>query len=164
MSFDASGFEQLRRQVADFDNKHQQFLRQFLTEMGMRALAQTKSLTPVDTGDLRLRWELSAVMRVGNTLQIVIFNPLVYASHIEDGHMQDARFLPLSKLEERSVKGKRLARQLRRKYGRDAKGIMLKRKWIPGVHMARISIDKIERELPARYNRAFQRFIANLGG
>lgn len=163
MTFDASGFERLRQQIVDLDTKHQQFLRQFLAEMGQRAMAQTKALTPVDTGDLRLRWELSSVTRVGDSLQIVIFNPLEYASHVEDGHMQRRRFLPLHHLE-RSAKGKRLARTLGRKYGRNTTGIMLKDKWIPGVHMARISIDKIERELPARYNRAFQAFIASLGG
>ena len=164
MAFDASGFERLRKQIVDFDKQHFEFLRRFLIEMGQRALAQTKTLTPVDTGDLRLRWELSAVRQNGNTLMVIIFNPLEYASHVEDGHMQDRRFLPLKKLEQKSVKGKKLAKKLRRQYGRNTQGIMLKRKWIPGVHMARISIDKIERELPARYNRAFKAFIASLGG
>jgi hypothetical protein len=41
--------------------------------------------------------------------------------------------------------------------------MMLKEKWIPGHHMARISINKVERELPARYDRAFKEFIKGLG-
>ena len=129
--------------------------------MGMRAMAQTKALTPVDTGNLRNRWELSQVMRRGDELWIVLFNPVLYASHVEDGHKQHRRFLPLKYLEQ-SVKSRRIARYARKQYGKDAKGIMLKEKWVPGKHMARISITKVQQEIPVRYKKALKQFINGL--
>lgn len=141
---------------------HEAFIRKFLLEMGMRTLAQTKALTPVDTGNLRNHWELSQVMRRGDELWIVIFNSALYASHVEDGHMQHRRFLPLKYLEQ-SVKSRRIARYARKQYGKDVKGIMLKEKWVPGKHMARISITKVQQEIPVRYKKALKQFMSGLG-
>lgn len=162
MSMDYSGFEELLNNFKDVQRKHEQFIRNFLTEMGMRTLRETKKLTPVDNGDLRNRWELSDVFRRGDELYIVITNPLEYASFVEDGHKQHKRFLPIKYLEE-SKNSRPYLNQLRAKYGDDIEGIMLQEKWIPGVHMARIAITKIEREIPRRYERALRQFMHDLG-
>lgn len=153
MGFESRDFEQLLDGFKNLQKQHEQFIRNFLTEMGLRALAQTKALTPVDTGNLRGRWELSQVFRNGDSLYIVLFNPVLYASHIEDGHMQHKRFVPgewVGKKHFKYIKGYK-------------DGMMLTEKWIPGHHMARISITKLERELPARYNRALEQFLKGLG-
>lgn len=162
MALDYHEFEQLLNNFKDFQKKHEQFIRQFLTEMGLRALAQTKALTPVDTGNLRNRWELSAVFRKGDSLYLVLFNPVIYASFVEDGHMQDRRFLPIEYLE-RSRKNANEVAFLRDYYGYDIGGVMLEEKWIPGQHMARISITKVEREIPKRFEKAFNEFVKGLG-
>ena len=161
MSMDYSQFEDLLDSFKQVQKQHEVFLRKFLTEMGMRALAQTKKLTPVDTGNLRNRWELSQVFRKGDSLYIVLFNPAEYASHVEDGHMQRRRFLPIEYLD--SPKSAKMVASIKQKYGEDAKGIMLQDKWIPGYHMARISVSKIEREIPKRYEKALQQFMKGLG-
>ena len=170
--------EKFAKELEGFEQKHHNFLESFLLEMAMRTLAKTKKLTPVDTGNLRNKWEVSNVVRVGKELQVHIFNPEEYASHVEDGHRQRKRFLPLRYLMEGTPKSKKLGKAMVQKYGKKTatgrisrkagpnggvKGIMLKDKWIPGVHMARISISQIERELPARYNREFTRFLKSLG-
>lgn len=152
MGFDSSEFEELLDAFKSLQKKHEVFIRNFLTEMGLRALAQVKTLTPVDTGNLRGRWELSQVFRKGDSLYIVIFNPVIYASFVEDGHMQHARWLP----------GEWQGKSFKYIKGHD-KGMMLTDRWVPGYHMARISINKIERELPMRYDRAFKEFIKGLG-
>ena len=152
MSMDFKEFQDLLDSFKEVQKQHEAFLRKFLTEMGMRALAQTKKLTPVDTGNLRNNWELSQVYRKGDELYIVLFNPTEYASFIEDGHMQHSRWVP----------GK--WRDGRFEYIPGAKtGMMLKEKWIPGFHMARISINKVEREIPKRYERALKQFMKGLG-
>jgi hypothetical protein len=161
MSMDYSQFEELLGNFKEVQKQHEVFIRNFLTEMGMRALAQTKKLTPVDTGNLRNRWELSQVFRKGDSLYIVLFNPAEYASHVEDGHMQRRRFLPIEYLD--SPASAKMVASIKQKYGEDAKGIMLQDKWIPGHHMARISISKIEREIPKRYEKALQQFMKGLG-
>ena len=152
MSFDYREFEQLLNSFKEVQQQHEKFLREFLLEMGLRTLAQTKKLTPVDTGELRGRWELSEVYRNGDSLYIVISNTMEYASYVEDGRMQRARFVPGKWVNNRFV------------YESGAKeGMVLKDKWIPGHHMARISITKIENEIPARYNRALKEFMKGLG-
>ena len=152
MSMDFREFQDLLDSFKEVQKQHEAFLRKFLTEMGMRALAQTKKLTPVDTGNLRNNWELSQVYRKGDELYIVLFNPTEYASFIEDGHMQYSRWVP------GEWRGDRF------EYIPGAKtGMMLKEKWIPGHHMARISINKIEREIPKRYEKALKQFMKGLG-
>jgi hypothetical protein len=155
-------FEDLLDSFKQVQKQHEAFLRKFLTEMGMRALAQTKKLTPVDTGNLRNRWELSQVYRNGDSLYIVLFNPVEYASHIEDGHRQRKRFLPIKYLVDSPANAKMVA-SIKQKYGDDVDGVMLQEKWIPGHHMARISIAKIEREIPKRYEKALRQFMKGLG-
>lgn len=151
-TFDYREFEKLLANFKDLQKQHEVFIRNFLVEMGMRAIVQTKKLTPVDTGNLRNNWELSQAYRKGDELYILLFNPTEYASFIEDGHMQRSRWVP------GEWQGDRF------EYIPGAKtGMMLKEKWIPGHHMARISINKVERELPMRYGRAFKEFIKGLG-
>jgi len=162
MAVDYDGLQNLLDNFKMVQKNHEKFIREFLTEMGMRALAQTKKLTPVDTGNLRNRWELSQVFRKGDELYVVLFNPVEYASHVEDGHMQRRRFLPIQYLEDSPANAKMVA-SIKQKYGDDAKGVMLQDKWIPGHHMARISISKIEREIPKRYEKALQQFMKGLG-
>ena len=162
MAIDYNELQNLLNNFKTLQKNHEKFIREFLTEMGMRALAQTKKLTPVDTGNLRNRWELSQVYRKDDELYIVLFNPVEYASHVEDGHMQRRRFLPIQYLEDSPANAKMVA-SIKQKYGDDAKGVMLQDKWIPGHHMARIAITKIEREIPKRYERALKEFMKGLG-
>jgi hypothetical protein len=105
----------------------------------------------VDTGRLRNTWELSAVYRDGDELYVVIFNPVEYASFLEDGHMQRARFVP----------GSFMGGKFEYIPGYPM-GMVLSNKWIPGYHMARISITKIEQEIPKRFERAFRDFVTRL--
>ena len=133
--FDYRQFKEWTEAVEMFEQQYEKFLNDFLYEMGLRAMAQTKKLTPVDTGNLRNRWQLSKVTRKGDYLIIALYNTAEYASFVEEGHRQTRRFLPgvLSS----GKKGTKFT------YVKGAKtGIMLRDKWIPGVHMARISITK----------------------
>lgn len=150
-SFDYSQFENMLAQFKTVQKEYDSFIRKFLLEMGMRTLAQTKKLTPVDTGRLRNAWELSAVYRDGDELYVVIFNPVEYASFVEDGHMQHNRFVP----------GSFLGGKFEYIPGYPM-GMVLSNKWIPGYHMARISITKIEQEIPRRFERAFKDFVTRL--
>lgn len=162
MSFDYSGMEELLENFKKLQKRHEQFIRDFLKEQGLRALAKTKKLTPEDTGELRNAWELSDVMRKGDELYIVLFNPKEYASFVEEGHMQHRRFLPIKYLEE-SPKSAKYVEWLKDYYGYDMGGVMLQEKWIPGFHMARISVTQIEKQIPARYEKALKQFMKGLG-
>ena len=52
---------------------------------------------------------------------------------------------------------------MKAQYGKNVKGIMLKEKWIPGKHMARISITKVQQEIPKQYEKALKQFMSGLG-
>lgn len=165
MGFDYKEFSELLDGFKELQKEHEQFIRKFVLEMGMRTMAQTKAGTPVDTGALRNAWELSQVIRKGDELLIVIFNPMLYASHVEDGHMQKRRFVPGYWKNKRFVytpyygKGPMLKGTGPQGGGG---GMMLKTKWIPGFHMARIAIHKVEKEIPKRYEKAFKTFIKGI--
>ncbi|OMF17243.1 hypothetical protein BK131_04570 [Paenibacillus amylolyticus] len=86
--FDYSELEQLSQSVQTALNSNviDQFIRDFLLEMAYRADRKIKMRTPVDTGDLRRRWVVGEVKRVGDTYMIEISNNLDYASYVENGH------------------------------------------------------------------------------
>ncbi len=152
MSLDYTEFEELLTGFKALQKEHEAFIRKFLVEMGMRTIRQTKKLTPVDTGALRNAWELSDVWRKGDELYLVLTNRMEYANFVENGHMQHNRFVPGSLLsgEFEYIKGYPF-------------GITLRNKWIPGHHMARISINKIEQEIPKRYEKALIKFMQAMG-
>lgn len=87
-SFDFSQLEQLsaRFKGAVDHNLADQFMHDFLFEMAYRAEGKIKMRTPVDTGDLRRRWKVGEVRKVGNAYVVEISNNLEYASYIENGH------------------------------------------------------------------------------
>lgn len=132
------------------------FLEDFLLGRGLEAMARAKRLTPVDTGNLRNRWELSAVERVEDGLQITIRNPTEYARHVEEGHKQVAGNLPLDLLQ--SPRGREMASSLRAKYGKGTQFIRLKEKQIPGVFMLKLSMQEVRRGMNASYKKAFRKY------
>jgi len=79
--------EQLQRVEKEFDT----FLRNFLYEQALRALAKTIKNTPVDTGLLRASWQLSDIIRKGDNLEIWLCNYVNYAGYREYGHMTSNR-------------------------------------------------------------------------
>lgn len=146
MGFDAKAFKQFQKDFGELERGYIQFLRQFLLEEALRAMAKTKKRTPVDYGNLRNAWQVSSVYRSGDSLYVILFNPLEYASFVEDGHRQRKRFLP----------GKQDANgKFRYIKGYKDGGIMLSDKWVKGYHMARLSTSEVQRDMPKRYQRAF---------
>jgi len=159
---DYSQFEQLANSVKELAKDYDKFLDDFLMQEGNRCLANTKRRTPVDLGTLRNRWKLSGPFKSGRNRYVVIHNNLNYASFVEEGHMQRERFLPI-KYFEQSPGGSEIVSYLRQKYGSDIKGVKLKNKWIPGVHMARVALTQTQNKLDARFEKAFVDFCKARG-
>lgn len=63
------------------------FLKNFLLQQAFDALAKTKENTPVNLSQLRSAWTISSVERHGNTLEVMIHNPLNYVSSMEFGYL-----------------------------------------------------------------------------
>ena len=148
MSIDPKELIKMTNELRKFSSGYEKFLYNFLLKMGMRAMGQTKALTPVDTGNLRNTWFLSAIRREGNYLIIDLINTSVYASFVEDGQWQHARWVPGRWVGNRFEYIPNFRR-----------GMMLREKWIPGFFMAKVSIERIEREMPKRFNAELKQFL-----
>ncbi len=151
MAYKADGFNELVKKYQNFEQQFDKFLQTFLITLAEITIRQTKKLTPVDTGNLRSRWEYTKIKRKGDMLYIEIFNPVEYASHVEDGHGQDRRFVP----------GEWRGDRFEYIPGHH-KGMMLTYRWVKGHHMLRISITKVRQAIPKNYKTQFKKFIKSL--
>lgn len=134
MSLDYSEFQKLRNNFAKLTREFDGWIHRFLLNEGMRFLAEVKRRTPVDTGDLRNHWKLDGITRSGDTLQVWFVNPMYYATFVEYGHAKPYK----SGAEP----------------GSDD--------WVEGYFMMTVSLDIIYRNMPARFNREFEKFLASL--
>lgn len=87
MGFDYSGFIELRDELVRIEKGFDFFINDFLLKQALNALAKTKNNTPVDTGWLRENWFVGATKRNGDSIEIVIYNNVEYASFVEYGHL-----------------------------------------------------------------------------
>lgn len=148
--------DDLTRFIASFQaiiNEADQFHRDLLTKLGWRTMSQIKGETPVDTGNLRNRWELTAVYKIGDEFFIDINNSSEYASFVEDGHSTTGqgvarRWVPGNWIGDKFV------------YDPNSKdGMMLTKKWIDGKHMAAISLKRLENRIQHEYDVALTKWL-----
>lgn len=134
--FEFSEFKQLRDRFKNSDKVIDQFMRDFLSEMAMRALRKIRKRTPVGQypdrvgGQLRRNWKVGQVYKTGNAYIVEIYNNTEYAGYVEFGHRV----------------GKALVR------------------WVEGKFMMTISMQEIERELPKWAERRQQELVRKLLG
>jgi len=149
---DFSELEKFFKNWQDAYNDFDTFLKQFLLEMALRAIAKIKPKTPVDTGALRNMWGIGSqeiVLRaakeegkveidperstiasidvIGNNFEVVIWNGMDYASFVEFGA--------------RNVDGR----------------------WNDGRFMMTVGIDQIQKQMPARFDKAFKAYLQSKG-
>ena len=151
--------------IAEIDFKI--WLKSFLLEQAQRVVREAKLRTPVDTGALRNSYqiggqeialtysvdnkgkehfdldtknsEVESIELVDDNFEVVISNPMEYASYVEYGHPQEpGRFVP-------------------------AIGKRLKNSWVPGHYMLTIAVDDVQRAMPTRFDRQFKQFLAERG-
>ncbi|GIP55956.1 HK97 gp10 family phage protein [Paenibacillus vini] len=86
--FDFGEFEQLAKtfKKALDERVIERWIREFLLEMAYRADRKIKKRTPVDSGELRRRWQVGQVIKKGNAYEVEIFNNTEYAGYVEYGH------------------------------------------------------------------------------
>lgn len=134
MSFDYSEFQKFRDNFAKFTNEFESWLTQFLLNEGMRFIANVKRRTPVDTGDLRNHWKLDGITRQGDVLRVWFVNPMEYATFVEYGHAKPYKAGAAE--------------------GSDD--------WVEGYFMMTVSLEHINRTMPARFNKQFDAFVRSL--
>lgn len=131
------------KEYAELQAEFNGFLRSFLVEMANRIINETKlkqsghdpKFRAFDTGAMTSAWKLGAITGSGRDITVEILNPMEYATDIEFGH--------------RIVVGKG---PNKREVG-----------WYQGKFMMTTSIDEIQKQMPARFERQFQDFCKSLG-
>ena len=83
--FDHSQFRRLVKTMEDVQKEFDTFLKEFLLKQALIALRLVKPRTPVDTGHLRNSWEITEVQIYDSYLTVSLFNPVEYASFMENG-------------------------------------------------------------------------------
>ena len=138
MSRSGVDYSSFLRYRNNFNKMYQQFdswLNTFLLNEGMRFIAGVKPRTPVDTGDLRNHWQLDGITRSGDTLHCWFVNTMNYATFVEYGHAKPYK----------------------------AGATEGSADWVPGYFMMTVTLDQIERSMPARFDSAFRQFLLGLG-
>lgn len=135
MGFDYSEFKNYRDNFAKLTKGFDTWMHKFLLQEGMRFLAEVKPRTPVDTGDLRNHWKLDGMTREGDTLRVWFVNTMDYATHVEYGHAKPYK----------------------------AGATEGSADWVEGYFMMTVSLEIIERQMPARFNKQFEAFLDSLG-
>lgn len=107
-------FEEWIKNLGVVEEDFETFLKQFLLEQARRVVAEARFRTPVDTGALRAAYQIGGqeiaflvtvdeagkehydidtehstvedISLVGDNLEVIISNPMEYASYVEYGH------------------------------------------------------------------------------
>lgn len=134
MGLDYSEFKQFRDNFAKLTREFDSWIHKFLLKEGMRFIAEVKPRTPVDTGDLRNHWKLDGMTRDGDTLHVWFVNSMHYATFVEYGHAKPYK----------------------------AGAAPGSPDWVEGYFMMTVSLAVIERNMPARFNKQLEAFLASL--
>lgn len=90
MKADFSGLTKLQQQIWQMTAEKDRLIEQAAKELAKAFLKQVKKATPVGVGkthgNLRRRWVVKDVKKVGNAYTCTVTNPVEYASYVEYGH------------------------------------------------------------------------------
>lgn len=151
-------FSQFEKYVKDFSkmiNDLDSFLRQYLLEMAQRVIARTKPRTPVDTGYLRESWYVGDESKG------------VYKGQHGQGNAYTSAFSTTATIQSIRVVGDNLEVDIGNgaeyssyvEYGHASQA----GNWVSGYFMLTISIDEVQKQMPKRFEKAFQEFIKSKG-
>lgn len=134
MGLDYTEFKKYRDNFARFTREFDSWIHKFLLKEGMRFIAEVKRRTPVDTGDLRNHWKLDGITRDGDNLKVWFVNSMYYATFVEYGHAKPYR----------------------------AGAAPGSADWVEGYFMMTVSLEIIQRKMPARFDKELEAFLASL--
>lgn len=155
--FDYSQFEKYVETFEKMTKEFDTFLKQFLLEMAQRVVADAKRNTPVDTGALRNSYFIGsqqvALKETGGTSKSgrveVTFDP--ENSTILDINVVGNNFEVLI--------GNQMEYASYVEYGHALKD----GRWKAGYFMLTVAIDKVQKQIPKRFESAFKQFMMNRG-
>ncbi len=157
MSFDYSQFKKLRDNFARKADEYDAFLYSLLLEQGLRALTLTKENTPVDTGLLRNMWQL------GDSHNVVRFSQ----NGKKRQYTEDSERSETTTIKSVRHSGTDLIIEIYNNveyasFIEDGHKLRGGKGKYEGVHMARLAIAQIEKEMPTRFEARFKDWLKGL--
>lgn len=165
-----NAFKELTKKTALYKKKYKAFFNDFCDRNYQLLIGAIAERTPVDFGVLREGWSKhSAMENQGEKIVFHIYNPADYAAHVEYGYHQKPGMIlqmEMSKGRLRFVKylgqtGNYGTGESSHQAKPDKNGmytIVTRKRYIPGHHMLKDSVDEFKKELPKRYEQAFSAF------
>lgn len=86
IKIDVRELEDLKKNFVKFEKVLDKIMEEAIEEIALRTLRKITKRTPVDTGNLRMSWDISRVRKTSTGYQIEILNPAEYAPYVEYGH------------------------------------------------------------------------------
>lgn len=155
--FDYEEFKKYADDISSLASTANNATKDFLMEVANETVDMIKRDTPVDTGLLKQNWVATDYVHYQDLYSIDIFNPIGYASYVEDGWSSTKKGI-----ESRFVPGYWSGGKFI--YDPNSKeGMLLKHKEYKGKHMMRINVTKTQYRLNARYKRFINDFIQRNG-
>lgn len=151
--FDTRDLENYKKELMAASKQFPQLRRKCLTRIGFIVEGKTIKLTPRDTGNLRA----SIKSKVTSSSTVEIGTNTNYAKAVNDGHRQVRRFLPAKYLS-RTVSGRKFLKK------GNTKGIMLKTKFIPGVHFMEKGLQASQNQIDQEIDKMLESAEKLLGG
>jgi hypothetical protein len=158
------------KKTALYKKKYKAFFNDFCDKNYQMLIGAIAERTPVDFGVLREGWSRhSAMENQGEKIIFHIYNPADYAAHVEYGyHQKPGMILQMEMRMGRLRFVKYLGHTFKVGSG-DPTGkaepddnglytIVTRKRYIPGHHMLKDSVDEFKKELPKRYEQAFSAF------
>ena len=137
--YDLYGFDEFEKKLIKAMNNFPQRKNTLLNRLGRIYQREVIKLTPVDTG--RLRADLKVHRLDGDS--VTVATNVEYAKFVNDGHMQDERYLPC-----------RIGSDGRLIYDPNSPtGVMLKRKFVKGVKFFEKGLYKAKPKLEAEIHK-----------
>lgn len=142
VEFYIDGWEEFTARCEALVDKWEEKKLSLMQKMAKVCLEEITPLIPVDTSNLVSKFQVGVV----TPDEAEIGTNVHYALYVNDGHVQRKRFLPISYL---SANGRKKYVHTTGKKGKDGTGggIMLKEKYIPGVHFLENGMQSAEPRL-----------------
>lgn len=86
LEFDFKEVKAMRDNLRRMESAFPEFISDCLRRLAQRLYVNVLNRTPVDTGLLRKSWKVGAVVKVGSSYAVTIYNIQPYASFVEFGH------------------------------------------------------------------------------
>lgn len=165
-----NSIKELAKRTALYKKKYKAFFNDFCEKNYQSLIGAIAERTPVDFGVLREGWARHSTLECTDGKVVFhIYNPADYAAHIEYGyHQKPGMILQMEMRQGRLRFVKYIGHTFKVGTGAptgkaepDENGIytiVTRKRYIPGHHMVKDSVDEFKKELPSRYEKAFAAF------